>query len=83
MYLDTHSGYMAGGYAMKRVVFKVEGMSCNHCANAVKTSLQELPHITAIDVNLAQKSVTISVDSDTADQKAMKEAIEEAGYEVI
>lgn len=42
-----------------KTIIKVEGMSCNHCANKVITSLEELEEVSKVKVDLKSKEVTI------------------------
>lgn len=65
---------------MKRTLL-VEGMSCNHCVMAVKNALGELEDILNIDIDLKEKKVEVE-GNNLLDDK-LKEAIEDAGYEVV
>ena len=65
---------------MKKIL-KVEGMSCGHCEKAVKDALNELPEVTNVIVNLEEKKV--EVEGNNLDDKVLREAIDEAGYEVL
>lgn len=65
---------------MKKVI-KIEGMSCMHCVGAVKRALSEINGVTNVDVDLANKMATVEVDG--VDDKLLKNAVEEAGYNVI
>ena len=58
--------------------FKVNGMTCGHCAHAVKTAIENLSANTTADVNLEAGIVTVENSPDT---DAVKAAITEAGYE--
>ena len=61
--------------------FNVEGMSCQHCEDAVKKAVSAINGVTGVAVDLAGKTVTVTHDeSVTAD--SMKNEIEEQGYEV-
>ena len=64
---------------MKKVL-SINGMSCNHCVMAVKKALLSVEGIEEVDVNLAEGKATINADE--VSDKVMKEAIEDAGYEV-
>lgn len=61
----------------------VKGMSCNHCVNAVTSALKELSGVHTVSVDLASGHVTISYEETAVDLDKMKEAIEEAGYDVV
>jgi copper chaperone len=63
--------------------FNVEGMSCMHCVNAVKSSVASLPGISKIEVNLAVNKVAVEYDSQKIDIEKIQDKIIEAGYEVI
>lgn len=60
--------------------FKVEGMTCNHCVQAVTRSLTQLDSTAKVVVDLP--SQTVKVES-TQDPKALAAEIEEAGYTVV
>lgn len=58
----------------------VTGMSCEHCANAVRAEVSKLPGVTEVDVDVAAGTVRIGGDPMPTDT-ALRQAIEEAGYE--
>jgi copper chaperone len=58
----------------------VTGMSCEHCASAVRAEISRLPGVTGVDVNLATGTVRVSGDPLPGDAP-LREAVEEAGYE--
>ncbi|MZQ82289.1 copper ion binding protein [Paenibacillus sp. 5J-6] len=66
---------------MSNVILKVEGMSCNHCVNAVEKAMKELG--AEGKVNLAGKLVEVEYDENKLSVEAIKEAIEEQGYDVV
>ena len=41
---------------MEKIILNVEGMSCNHCVNAVKEALGELK-VQEVEVSLQDKTV--------------------------
>ena len=59
----------------------VDGMTCGHCVNAVQTEVGKLDGVTDVSVDLASGQVTI-VASEAPDAAALREAVEEAGYEI-
>jgi len=65
---------------MTKKIF-IEGMSCQHCVNHVKNALEELDGIKSAKVSLENKWAEIELSQDVANEK-IKEAIEDAGYEV-
>ncbi len=66
---------------MTNVTLQVEGMSCNHCVNSVEGALKEIGATGKVD--LSAKSVAVSYDESKLTVEAIKEAIEEQGYDVV
>ena len=65
----------------RHMVMKVEGMMCSHCQAAVTKALNKIPGVTAT-VSLEDKEAQI-VAEDGVEPERMKEAVEDAGYEVV
>ena len=61
-------------------VIKVEGMMCNHCKMHVEKACKAVTGTTDAVVDLQAKNVTVTGDADVA---ALKQAIADAGYEVV
>ncbi len=66
---------------MATKVYRVDGMTCQHCVKAVSDELAHVPGVAKFDVNLDTKLVT--VDGDSLDDGAIVAAIDEAGYEAL
>ncbi|MDQ0871472.1 copper chaperone [Paenibacillus sp. V4I3] len=66
---------------MSTIILKVEGMSCNHCVNSVEKAVKELG--AEGKVNLANKEVEVQFDESKLSVEAIKDAIEEQGYNVV
>ena len=58
----------------------VTGMTCDHCANAVRAEISKLPGVTGVDVDVDAGSVRVSGDPLPGDV-SLRAAVEEAGYE--
>lgn len=67
---------------MSQVVLNVEGMSCGHCVSAVEGALSKLTGVTKATVSLADHNVAVEFDENKVSVEAMKEAIEDQGYDV-
>nr|WP_300003720.1 heavy metal-associated domain-containing protein [Tissierella sp.] len=65
---------------MKKTL-KIEGMTCSHCEKAVKEALREIPEVLDAWVNLEEG--TAEVEGSNLVDSTLKEAIDEAGYQVI
>jgi copper chaperone len=59
----------------------VTGMSCEHCATAVRAEVGKLPGVSEVDVDVAAGTVRISGEPLPA-EAALRAAVEEAGYEM-
>lgn len=58
--------------------YTVTGMTCNHCAHAIKEEVSEVPGVTGVDVSL--ESGRMEVQSETpVDFDRILEAVYEAG----
>lgn len=66
---------------MSNVTLKVEGMSCNHCVNSIEGALRNLGASGKVD--LAAKEVVVEFDESKLSLNAIKEAIEDQGYDVV
>lgn len=62
-------------------VLMVEGMSCSHCEMAVKKALGKLEGVKDVQVDLENKKV--EVNGENLKDEKLKEAIEDAGYDVV
>lgn len=60
----------------------IEGMSCGHCIAHVEEALKDIDGIESVHVNLEDKKAIIQLTHDI-DNKILKEAIDEAGYELV
>ena len=59
----------------------IQGMNCNHCAASVEKALKAIPGVTAVTVDLAGKSATLTTETRIADDSITR-AVTEAGFEV-
>ena len=59
---------------------KIEGMSCMHCVNRVKTSLEALKGVESVTVDLGKGKAEVT-GTEAADE-ILKEAVESQGYKV-
>lgn len=66
---------------MKTVLLKVEGMSCGHCVSTIEGTLSKLGATGKVD--LAGKSVAVEYNENKISLEAIKEAIEDQGYDVV
>jgi len=58
-------------------------MTCQGCANSIKTVLEKLPDVNQVDVSLNTACAIIQHDSAKTGVDQLKAAIEDAGFEII
>jgi copper chaperone CopZ len=75
-------GIPPGGIIMRVEVlsYSVPGMSCEHCRSAVSKEVGAVPGVESVEVDLTSKLVT--VHGAGVSDAAVREAIDEAGYDV-
>jgi copper chaperone CopZ len=61
------------------LTYIVPGMHCGHCEHAVATEIAQVAGVGSVEVNLAAKVVT--VHGQGISDQAVRDAIDEAGYE--
>ncbi|GAQ18565.1 copper chaperone CopZ [Oceanobacillus picturae] len=61
----------------------VQGMSCGHCKMSVENALNNLNGVSEAVVKLESGKVDVSFDESKVNVEAMKDAIEEQGYDVV
>jgi len=62
-------------------VYRVPGVSCQHCVRAITEELRKIEGVHDIEVNLAAKIVRV-VSEDTVPDERIRSGIEEAGYTI-
>lgn len=63
---------------MKKII-TVDGMSCEHCVAAVKSSLEKLDGVKTVKVDLKKKTATVKLSDSVADD-VLNAAVTEAGF---
>jgi copper chaperone CopZ len=64
---------------MERKTYSVPGMHCGHCEKAVKSELEGVTGVAAVDVDLETKLVTIT--GEALNDATLVAAFDEAGYD--
>jgi copper chaperone CopZ len=63
---------------MQTLIYSVPGISCGHCRAAITGEVTTVAGVSAVDVDLDDKLVTVTGDGDAA----VRDAIDEAGYDI-
>lgn len=68
--------------AGKTVELTVEGMSCSHCVASVQKALDKLSGIERAEIDLQGKRVRVDYEPEAVNLQAIKDAIENQGFQV-
>lgn len=68
---------------MQTTIIKIKGMTCQGCANSVKTVLEKLTGVELVEVSLDLAMATVQHNLSDIGIEPLKEAIIDAGFEVI
>lgn len=68
---------------MAAITLNVEGMSCGHCQARIEKALMEIEGIERVEVSLEKAQVAVEYDQEKVGLDQIKEAIEDAGYDVV
>ena len=63
-------------------VFTVPGMMCNNCKETVEGASLGLPGVLSAEVDLPEKTATVSLDPTKVSVEVIAKAIERTGFEV-
>ena len=71
----------ASNTVTKTVVMKVTGMSCQGCANALKSKVDSVSGVVSCDVSFEQGSASVALSNPDAEQ-SVEDTIKKLGYTV-
>ena len=67
----------------ENIRFGVQGMTCAACVGRVERALAKQPGVQAASVNLATEQAVVTFDPAAGDVEAMREAVRDAGYDIV
>jgi copper chaperone len=67
---------------VENVTINIEGMSSEHCVKAVTDAASALPSVADVAVDLGAGTASLAYDPAEVSLEAIKEAIEDQGYDV-
>ena len=68
---------------MKKVEIKIEGIHCEGCTKRLTKILSNVEGVNTVEVSLENKLAQIEYNEEVAKIEDFKEAIEDAGFEVV
>jgi copper ion binding protein len=64
---------------MVKSVFKIEGMTCDHCVHAVQKAIFSVPGVKKAEISLKKEQAEVSYEG-KLDASAILKAVEQEGY---
>lgn len=61
-----------------QVIYRIDGMSCNHCKNSVEKAIRGLENVENVEVILGKKEAVVT---GKPDDEVVKQTVEELGFE--
>jgi copper chaperone len=68
--------------AETHAVLNVPTVSCNHCKMAIENAVGAIGGVGQVDVDVAEKTVTIDFDADAVTLESIEKTVADEGYEV-
>ena len=66
---------------VEQLTYFVPGVRCSHCRAAITAEVEKLEGVSSVDVDLEAKRVAVA--GAELDDVAVRNAIDEAGYDVV
>ncbi|MDR2772852.1 MAG: copper ion binding protein [Elusimicrobiota bacterium] len=66
---------------MEKKVFAVDGMSCQHCVDAITKAVKSLDGVKSVEVSLKAKKADVEFDPSKTSPSAIITAIEDQGFD--
>ena len=68
---------------MKTATFKIEGMSCNACANTIKALVEREQGVQMAAVSFDERQARILYDPEVIDEERLVATIQKPGFRVV
>lgn len=66
-----------------QTTLNIDGMTCGGCVKSVTNAINQVEGVQNAEVSLENKSVKIDFDDSQTDLDTLKQAIEDAGFDVV
>ena len=67
---------------MKKITLEVNGMTCDHCVQTIKGTLNKVIGLNLIEINLDKSQVKVEFDESQTNIKILSDEIVALGFEV-
>lgn len=68
---------------MKTTIFKIEGMSCDACANTIKSVVEREPGVRMVSVSFSDRLARVLYDPQAVAENQLVDAIQRPGFRVV
>jgi copper chaperone CopZ len=68
---------------MKTTIFKIDGMACDACANAIKSLVEKEPGVRMASVSFSDRLARVLYDPQAVAEDRLVEAIQGPGFRVV
>jgi copper chaperone len=68
---------------VKTATFKIEGMNCGHCANTIKTLVEQQPGVKMATVSFDEGQARILYDPQAIGEDRLVAVVQEPGFRVV
>ena len=68
---------------MKTTIFKIEGMSCDACANTIRNIVEKEPGVRMASVSFSDRVARVLYDPQAVAEDQLVDAIQKPGFRVV
>lgn len=68
---------------MKTTIFKIEGMSCDACANTIRSIVEKEPGVRMASVSFSGRLARVLYDPQAVAEERLVDAIQKPGFRVV
>ena len=68
---------------MKTIIFNVEGMNCDACANTIKSLIEQEPGVRMASVSFGDRQARVLYDPKSVKEQRLVDVIQKPGFRVV
>ena len=68
---------------MKTIIFKIEGMNCDACANTIKSLVEKEPGVRMASVSFGDRQARVLCDPRFVREERLVDTIQKPGFRVV
>ena len=70
-------------FGNQKITLQIEGMSCQHCVQAVTEALTSLVGVRSVKVDLSQDRAVVKFAAKQVEVSQMKDVVNQAGFQFV